>query len=33
MPNSLDIKISNFENYDSYTNICDYFFPENSKNH
>ena len=33
MPNSLDVKISNFENYDSYTSISDHFFPENSKNH
>jgi len=33
MPNTLDVKISNFENYDSYTTISDHFFPENSKNH
>jgi len=30
-PNSLDIKFSNFENFDSYMNICDFYFPENSK--
>lgn len=33
MPNTLDVKISNFENYDSYTTISDHFFPENSKSH
>ena len=33
MPNTLDVKVSNFENYDSYTTISDHFFPENSKSH
>jgi len=33
MPNSLDIKLTNFENYDTYTDLCDYFFPESSKTH
>jgi hypothetical protein len=33
MPNTLDVKISNFENYDTYVSISDRFFPENSKNH
>jgi hypothetical protein len=33
MPNTLDIKLTNFENYDTYTDLCDYFFPESSKTH
>ena len=32
MPNTLDVKFSNYENYDSYDEISDLFFPENSKN-
>lgn len=31
MPNTLDVKFSNYENYDSYVEISDLFFPENSK--
>jgi hypothetical protein len=33
MPNTLDLKFSNFENYDSYTMVSDKFFPDLSINH
>jgi len=33
MPNTLDLKFSNFENFDSYTNVSDLYFPEVSINH
>lgn len=32
MPSTLDIKISNYENFENYIEISDLFFPENSKN-
>lgn len=32
MPSTLDIKISNYENFENYIQISDLFFPENSKN-
>ena len=31
MPNTLDIKLSNYENFDNYVEVSDLFFPENSK--
>lgn len=33
MPNTLDLKFSNFENFDSYTEVSDMFFPDISINH
>jgi hypothetical protein len=27
LPNTMDVKFSNYENYDSYTEIADLFFP------
>ena len=30
-PNSLDVKITNFENYDSYTQITELYFPQDAK--
>jgi hypothetical protein len=31
MPNTLDIKITNYEDYGIYTRFCDQYFPEMSK--
>lgn len=33
MPSTLDLKLTNFENFDNYVNIADKFFPELSVNH
>ena len=30
-PNTLDVKFSNFEDFESYISISDLFFPDNSK--
>lgn len=31
MPNTLDIKLSNYENFDNYVEISDLFFPDTAK--
>lgn len=31
MPNTLDVKISNYQDFDSYISISDYFFPDYAK--
>ena len=31
LPNTLDIKMTNYEDHDSYISISDYFFPENAR--
>jgi len=31
LPNTLDIKLSNYEDFDSYVTISDYFFPNCAK--
>jgi hypothetical protein len=31
LPNSLDVKITNFENYESYTQIMELYFPRDAK--
>jgi hypothetical protein len=33
MPNTLDLKFQNFENFDNYTQVADMYFPELSINH
>lgn len=33
MPNTLDLKFSNYENFDSYLNVSDMFFPDLSITH
>lgn len=33
MPSTLDLKLSNFENFDTYTSVSDMFFPDVSINH
>ena len=31
LPNTLDVKLSNYEDFDSYASISDYFFPNTAK--
>jgi len=31
LPNTLDVKLTNYEDHDSYVTMSDYFFPENAK--
>ena len=31
LPNTLDVKLANYEDFDSYVSISDYFFPNSAK--
>ena len=31
LPNTLDVKLTNYEDHDSYVTMSDYFFPENAR--
>lgn len=30
-PSTLDVQVRNFQDLDKYIDVCDYFFPENSR--
>lgn len=31
LPNTLDVKLTNYEDHDSYISISDHFFPDNAR--